>query len=65
MAILEKKRPPTWNKPIGKVLRRIALVGIRILVNRTAGDKAELDKCEGNWVTELIEDGFVGIRREG
>ena len=37
MAMLEKMCPPTWNTPMGNVLWRMALFGLRSLENRTTG----------------------------
>ena len=38
IAMLENMWPPTWNIPIGNVFDIIALVGMRIDVNRMSGD---------------------------
>jgi hypothetical protein len=51
MAMLENMCPPTWNKPMGKVFCKIALVGMRKREKRTAGDMKQRLKTavKPNW----------------
>jgi hypothetical protein len=48
MAKLEKMCPPTWNMPMGSVVRRIARLGVRRWDMRTTGDMQSRLSAETN-----------------